>query len=749
MMRLFLSCLIVIVFTNSAVAQQVEDFPVRVNRISEKVRVFRLGDNPLNSNVTVVATKKGLVVIDTHLSDSIGKIFRAAIEKEFGRNDFAYVINTHHHFDHTGGNQVFLEAAVIGHDNCYTGMRNFEADKGNFIVSRNNIIGRWEERVRNLGPDSQEGKWWNEVVIFNKRFVEDLGKGYIVTTPGITFSDRMTLDMGDLTLKLIYLGRAHVDSDIFIYSPEEKIIWTGDTFSRESLYLPLDITSPDVKRWIEVFDIVFSEIPDGNIVIGGHSNLEYENLSATKKYISDLWLEIEKAINDGLDLETMQINLSLKKNFSYLEKYFDLNSDEQVRSHEGNIRKMFRQHQQSTANLLESIISEKGIEKAIEKFKDLKSSNNNQFYFEEREFNSLGYRLLRRAMIKEAIEIFKINVELNPESWNVYDSIAEVYMNDGNKELAVTNYKKSLELNPENNNAAYMLNRIDAEIYDLTNETRESFKYEPGENTGLQGKYLGQTPPGIEPKVFAPGIVSTRGGFEFSCTFATDGKEFYFNRGPHIMVCRWEKDGWTAPEFAPFNTQNLDHEPHITPDGKRLFFGSRRPRPGVKEGEEPYGIHVMERTKNGWSEPKYHGPGMYVTTAKNGNIYLEEMDPQTEQDGIIVSRFIKGKYVEFELLGGGVNTPAPGGHPCIAPDESFIIFDSRRPGGQGVGDFYVCFRKEDGTWSKAINLGDRINTPGGNMCASLSPDGKYIFYHTRKDIYWVDAKIIENLKPDE
>lgn len=68
---------------------------------------------------------------------------------------------------------------------------------------------------------------------------------------------------------------------------------------------------------------------------------------------------------------------------------------------------------------------------------------------QESELNYLGYNLLRKKKIDEAIEIFRLNVELYPESWNVYDSLGEAYMIKGSKKLAIQNYKKALEMSPE------------------------------------------------------------------------------------------------------------------------------------------------------------------------------------------------------------------------------------------------------------------------------------------------------------
>ena len=110
--------------------------------------------------------------------------------------------------------------------------------------------------------------------------------------------------------------------------------------------------------------------------------------------------------------------------------------------------------------LLYETITEEGIESAIEKYKDLKKNQADTYDFREQALNNLGYQLLRTKKIDGAIEIFKLNVEAFPKTFNTYDSLAEAYMEKGEKELAIKNYAKSLELNPNNTNAIRMLNRI-------------------------------------------------------------------------------------------------------------------------------------------------------------------------------------------------------------------------------------------------------------------------------------------------
>ena len=272
--------------------------------------------------------------------------------------------------------------------------------------------------------------------------------------------------------------------------------------------------------------------------------------------------------------------------------------------------------------------------------------------------------------------------------------------------------------------------------------------FTPGEQTGIKGLYFGQESPGLQPKIFAPGIVSTKNQREFSGTFTPDGKEYYFFRfadGAGMMVCKLLNEGWTAPKPASFNTEYIDNETHITPDGKIMYFNSNRPFPGSKKKRRPTQIWLMERLGDSWGDPKHLCEGMFVTSSKNGNIYLN----------LGVTKLENGKFAPFQDIVGALNLPPAGWkrghHSSIALDESYLIYDSQKSGDEWDSDenLFICFRKEDGTWSKSLDLGSKLNLPGGKMLATISPDNKYLFFCNRGDIYWISLKIIDELKPDE
>jgi len=115
----------------------------------------------------------------------------------------------------------------------------------------------------------------------------------------------------------------------------------------------------------------------------------------------------------------------------------------------------------SIVSVLGKTIAAKGIEAGIAQYRDLKAKQAATYDFAEAELNQLGYQLLRSGKAREAIEIFKLNVEAYPQAFNTYDSLAEAYMTINERELAIQNYKKSLELNPNNTNAAEILKRLE------------------------------------------------------------------------------------------------------------------------------------------------------------------------------------------------------------------------------------------------------------------------------------------------
>lgn len=116
--------------------------------------------------------------------------------------------------------------------------------------------------------------------------------------------------------------------------------------------------------------------------------------------------------------------------------------------------------QTSVGIVLSRVLERKGRAAAIKEFYRMKDSGFAEAYMSEQELNALGYGLIQKKLFGDAIAMLNLNVETYPNSFNVHDSIAEAYMLNGDTELAIEHYQKSLELNPQNTNAVEMLQKL-------------------------------------------------------------------------------------------------------------------------------------------------------------------------------------------------------------------------------------------------------------------------------------------------
>jgi len=280
----------------------------------------------------------------------------------------------------------------------------------------------------------------------------------------------------------------------------------------------------------------------------------------------------------------------------------------------------------------------------------------------------------------------------------------------------------------------------------------------------LKGPYLGQNPPGTTPKVFAPGIIST-GATEGASSFSNDGQFYLFARARSaqegIFIMEQLNGVWSKPHLAPFSAGKHDWDFMLAPDGKTVFVASGRP---IREGGSPLSNHqiwMSERTDEGWSEPRLlpfpvnsGQHDSYPSVTKEGTLYFfSRRGGGLGHGDIYRSRKINDQYTEVENLSEPISTVHHEVDPFIAPDESYLVFCSDKPGGFGNEDFYISYRKEGGSWTVPRNMGDKVNSPYQEYIPYVTPDGKYFFFTSNKsgnrDIYWIDATIIEELKPKE
>ena len=288
--------------------------------------------------------------------------------------------------------------------------------------------------------------------------------------------------------------------------------------------------------------------------------------------------------------------------------------------------------------------------------------------------------------------------------------------------------------------------------------------------TGCKPKYLlfDNDPPGVTPKLFAKNLIAKNNEHVGYCAFSPNGTELYY---------AITNDEWSTSKIIKIGVSDLEKkdtlylkdrkyegEPFITRDGKTLYFMAVLP---PKDGEiwhaDQYRVH---KTANGWSSPERldsiinsDASEWHVSMTDNNVIYFtseREKGTSALHGDIYRIELVGDKFINRKKLPYPINTDFNDSDPLIAPDESFLIFHSDRPGGFGEHDLYISFNVK-GKWTDPVNMGDTINTKGWEMAPALTPDGKYLLYTHRKamitsepaKIYWVSAGIINKYRYDK
>lgn len=256
---------------------------------------------------------------------------------------------------------------------------------------------------------------------------------------------------------------------------------------------------------------------------------------------------------------------------------------------------------------------------------------------------------------------------------------------------------------------------------------------------------IGQT---AVPVLFAPGIVSTEFQ-ETTATFTPDGKTVYFTRSDMqfsdntILESHLVNNRWTEPKVASFSGVWRDSEPHVSPDGRKLFFVSNRPVSGDKpltdlfNGRVTPGANIwyVEKKGDDWGNPVHTGQALNAvprvfnpSIAKSGILYFSAFLPDGGgKNQIYRSVPVNGVYGAPERL--SFSDPQ-WNHmdPSIDPDERFMIFASNRPGTvANSNDIFICFQK-NGVWGAPVALGESVNSPALENAPSLGPDGKTLYF---------------------
>jgi Tol biopolymer transport system component len=271
----------------------------------------------------------------------------------------------------------------------------------------------------------------------------------------------------------------------------------------------------------------------------------------------------------------------------------------------------------------------------------------------------------------------------------------------------------------------------------------------------IESPYFGQKPPGLIPKIFAPGVISINGRYEHGISFSPKLNEVYFSANnndedPSIYFSRIEDNKWTAPRKANFTEGKKAGEMHpfVSHKGDKIYF-TAHDEFTLPEHKESSKIWYVNRLENSWSEatpvdsPINNDFVFYPNQAKNGDLYYFNMSKR----GTYYAPNKNGKFPEVHKV------DVRGIHAFISPSQDYLVVNSRNNvDKERKSDIYVYFKEKDGTWSDAINLGSNVNSNFSETCPSITPDGKYLFFGRYEEaggesnFYWVSTEVIHKLK---
>ncbi|MDP4150931.1 MAG: hypothetical protein Q8927_06255 [Bacteroidota bacterium] len=257
--------------------------------------------------------------------------------------------------------------------------------------------------------------------------------------------------------------------------------------------------------------------------------------------------------------------------------------------------------------------------------------------------------------------------------------------------------------------------------------------------------WLGETPPGAIPRIFAPGRVSDALSNR-DMAISPSGSELFYTiqavRGQVSMILRMYYSGgaWHGPEMAPFSGRYGDLEPAYSSGGDTLYFASNRP---LREGDpmKDFDIWMVRNEHGKWGEPvrldtvvNSVKDEFYPSVARNGNLYFtREMKDGKGREDIAVSEWKNGRYLPPYSLPEAINSDKYEFNAFVDPDEQFLLFSSfGRSDELGGGDLYVSFKDRRGQWMQAVHLDSTINSNGIDFCPYVSPDKKYLFFTSGK-----------------
>lgn len=256
-------------------------------------------------NIGFAVTDEGVVVIDDQFADLAPGI--AEQIKSVTAKPIRFLINTHHHGDHTGGNGFFIKmTTIVAHDNVRKHM--LEAPQETIAAAPRQIEGLQArlDKLEKDDPQSKDLAGLRQQLDSARKNLESARSMKIsdIPTPNITFDHEMRMYLGGREVQVFHLKRGHTDGDSIIYFPQSKVVHMGDLFFNKVIPVIDRAHGASTAEWTETIDAVIARVDPASQFIPGHGEVtNLSDLKAFKQYLLDLRAAVKKVVDQGMTRE--------------------------------------------------------------------------------------------------------------------------------------------------------------------------------------------------------------------------------------------------------------------------------------------------------------------------------------------------------------------------------------------------------------------------------------------------------------
>ncbi len=292
---------------------------LEVDRLSPRIVVVRGG--PWDNGIVAIATRKGIVVVDAPFSRRVAGAFREAIQAELKRSDFAFLVDTHEHLCHVGGNEAFADVPIVGHESLRREMLAMTADPGRpakVCEMGERQLSKVREYLEKADPKKLESPDWAAYEKSWRTLQEDLRASPALTPPTITFEKEMTLHLDDVDVRLDWYGHSHGIGDTVVSVPQENLVLTAGIFYPTHVPSLADVTDKAtpavVDNWFVVMRKVLAEANEETKFLASHGRAvmrkgQYQEFVS---YLEGVWGVVRRARAAGKTLEQAKADVPLK-----------------------------------------------------------------------------------------------------------------------------------------------------------------------------------------------------------------------------------------------------------------------------------------------------------------------------------------------------------------------------------------------------------------------------------------------------